>query len=92
MSYETQAALAEDTALHARITVCAAGLGVPEPYSWMFQHRWKLAATKGWDTAVEAAADGVMTRMDPVQPISDEMILAAVANILHNEQTQEAGG
>ncbi|MHA3724311.1 hypothetical protein ACXR2T_10570 [Leucobacter sp. HY1910] len=86
MSYLTQSRMAQDYGLIMRIAACAASHGVHSPTSWADQHRQRIVATTGWDTAYTAC-----TEDDPgecEEAITDGMIDTAVQAIL-TEQTPD---
>jgi hypothetical protein len=86
MSYATQSTLAADQDFLSRCTACAATQALPEgvePYSWVQQQRWSLAASPGFDAAYESAIVAGIGRPgwdDSV--ITDPMILSTVQALL----------
>jgi hypothetical protein len=79
MSYRTQALLANDAHLLARVAACAATQGVEGPERWAWEHNWKLSAEAGWDAAYAYAV--ASESPDPGNAegaVTDAMILAAV--------------
>ena len=85
MSYATQAAMAQDRSLHARIAACAAREGIvdPHPLAWAANHQWRLAAEPGWDQAYAyAVASGVPDPGRSEGVITDGMILSAVQAVM----------
>ena len=85
MTYRTQAAMAQDPALHARIAACAAREGItdPHPLAWASDHQWRLAAEPGWDEAYAyAIASGVPDPGGSEGVVTDGMILSAVQALI----------
>jgi hypothetical protein len=79
MSYKTQAKLAEDTEIRARITACVASEGELEPVRWVHEKRWLLSAQPGWDAAYAyAITAGNNHPGDDEAVITDGQILSAV--------------
>ena len=50
MSYLTQDAIRESPSIFARVRMCAAQQGAPDPERWAQGHRDQIAVTPGWDT------------------------------------------
>lgn len=83
MSFKTQAAMADDRQLLARVGACAAREGIkPNPLGWAYEHAWQLAAIPGWDEAyAESITAGTALPGDDEDVIRDDMILAGVRDI-----------
>ncbi|RRD59966.1 hypothetical protein [Leucobacter sp. OH1287] len=89
MSYLTCYYLSEAARLRARLTACAASVGIPDPESWVYVHRWKFAAMPGWAEKYDqdwAAHDGDPD-YDPTVAISDDDILAAVTQVRGSDES-----
>ena len=83
MSYKTQALLAKDENMIARVTACAALEGIFEPYNWTFKRTWQLSAQPGWDAAYAyAITANVDNPGNDEGVITDGMILSAVQSML----------
>lgn len=76
MHYKTQAVLAEDVQLKARIAACASGRGVQQPLGWGYTHAWVFAVQDGWCCALEDDPAGDSNQ------IGDDLITAAVEEVL----------
>lgn len=80
MSYQEVVDVYGSQELRMRVTACAATEGVPDPYSFIAQNEWQLAAQPGWaaawGSAVLAELQGELGSRADV--ITDAMILAAV--------------
>jgi hypothetical protein len=82
MSYKTQAKLADDLEIRARITACVATEGEKEPQRWVTENKWLLSAQPGWDAAYAyAITAGNNHPGDDEGVITDGMILSAVQAI-----------
>lgn len=85
MSYSTQARIAQDAQLRLRVAAALAGENVEEPLARADALMWRLATTKGWDTAYETsdASSGALARLGSREDvITDRMIRAAVRDAL----------
>jgi hypothetical protein len=84
----TQAQMAQDTDLTARVAMCYAtetrdDPQREDPQMWASQHRWQWATAPGWDTAWDSALAAEVTApgRDP-GVITDAMILSEVQRII----------
>lgn len=84
MSYNDVADLTVDMDLRKRVTACAAIEKAVNPWYWVDQHMWEVAAQPGW-AAAYASALADETRAPDAPPvgrdesvITDGMILSAV--------------
>lgn len=86
MTYRTINIIATATALQCRLYGGAAEQGVADPVSWVWEHRFALAAQPGWAAAVESWQAAHPDREDGWQDddgvITDGMILAAIQGLL----------
>ena len=90
MTYRTVADMVESTSLQRREWAALAKEGIDPPESWQTEHRWKLAASPGWDAAWDSALAGHPDDpdYDPGDDqgvITDGMILSAVQQIIEDE-------
>lgn len=85
MTYATQAKIAQDQSLRLRVAAALADEGQhADPLAQADALMWRLATTKGWDTAYETStAPGRLGSRGDV--ITDRMIRQAVRNVLAPE-------
>lgn len=87
MSYRTQALLASDVNLIARVTACAATQNVEGPLRWAWEHNWKLSSEPGWDAAYSYALNvGTVDPGNAEGVITDGMILSSVQAFVNAEE------
>lgn len=72
MSYLTQDDIRESPKLFARVRMCAAQQGAPDPERWALDHRDQIAVTPGWDTKWAAA---LASANPPPDPGADEAVI-----------------
>lgn len=87
MTYLTQSVIANDAALHNRITCAAAQEGCADagihPVTWTSEWRFTWAAAPGWDAAWESAiAGGILEPGASSAVITDAMILSQVQSMM----------
>jgi hypothetical protein len=85
MTYLTQDAIRQSPALFARVRMCAAEQGAPEPERWAQDHRDQVAVTPGWDAKWASALAGANPPADPgaaEDVITDLDILARVQQLM----------
>ena len=75
-----QARMAEDAELLLRAAAAAARHGVQNPRQWAYDHAYELAVTEGWSDLVDAA-----------EPITDEMVIDRVRELLGYEGAPGGG-
>jgi hypothetical protein len=91
MTYGTIADMADSTSLARREYAAVAKEGIDPPEAWVFQHRWKLASSPGWDAAWDSALAGHPDDpdYDPGDDngvITDGMILSAIQSLIEAEK------
>lgn len=87
--YSTQAAIADDPAMKARVAQCSAQEGCAtaglDPDLWTYEWRRVWSSAPGWDAAWESALAGDPPNESPgTDPavISDAMILGQVQSMM----------
>jgi hypothetical protein len=91
MTYLTVAAMVKNLSLIEREYAAVAKEGIDPPEVWQDEHRWKLAASPGWDAAWDSAlaAHPDDPDYDPGADqgvITDGMILSAVQGLIEAEK------
>lgn len=93
MSYLDKYFLSESGQLRARVTACAAEIGVEHPEEWAYRHRWVLACWPGWADAHAAAVrpSDADEYWDASIAVDDGMIRTAVAALLESAAGGDSG-
>jgi hypothetical protein len=87
VTYSDIADMTNSVSLTNRVAAAAAGEGQADPWNWATSNAWAVAASPGWSEAWAYARDQATLDDNPdtgARPgvINDEMILAAVQDIL----------
>src|SRR6187402_1043112 len=91
MTYKAVAEIVASDSLLVREHAAIAKEGIDPPEVWQNQHRWKLAASPGWDAAWDSALAGHPDDPD-YDPgadqgvITDGMILSAIQSLIEADR------
>lgn len=91
MTYSAVADMVESGSLTRRENAAIAKEGIDPPEAWQYDHRWKLAASPGWDAAWDSALAGHPDDPDydpgdDALVVTDGMILSAIQQLIEAEK------
>jgi hypothetical protein len=93
MTYSTVADIMDSTSMIRRENAAIAKEGIDPPEQWQYEHRWKLAASPGWDAAWDSALashpdDPDYDPGDDQGVITDGMILSAIQGFIEADKPE----